>query len=80
MLQEGKNLGLGASFGADSKDSLFGIQTAEVLKKVTAYLAFIFMLLCVLLSFWTAHIGEKQTATMHPGVEQAQMPSESSME
>ncbi len=57
LIQESKSLGLGASFGGDSSDSVFGTSTAAVLKKFTAYLAGIFMLLCIALSLWTARLG-----------------------
>lgn len=59
-MQEAKSLGLGASFGGDSGDSLFGTSTAEVLKKFTAYLITFFMIGCVILSLWTANIGRKR--------------------
>jgi preprotein translocase subunit SecG len=39
LIQESKSMGLGASFGGDAGDSLFGTSTAVVLKKFTAYLA-----------------------------------------
>lgn len=58
-MQESKSLGLGASFGGDSGDSLFGTSTAEVLKKFTAYLVAIFMIGSVVLSLWTANLGRK---------------------
>ncbi len=61
-MQEAKSLGLGASFGGDAGDSLFGTSTAEVLKKFTAYLITIFMISCVMLSLWTANIGRKRHA------------------
>ncbi|MCH9610837.1 MAG: hypothetical protein S4CHLAM81_10440 [Chlamydiales bacterium] len=57
LIQESKSSGLGASFGGDSGDSLFGASTPEVLKKVTAYLAVIFLGGCVLLSIWTGALG-----------------------
>ena len=57
LVQESKSLGLGASFGGDAGESLFGTSTADVLKKFTAWLAFIFMAACVILSFWTGTIG-----------------------
>ena len=44
LIQESKSLGLGASFGGDAGDSLFGTSTADVLKKFTAYLVGIFLL------------------------------------
>ncbi|MGR3974040.1 MAG: preprotein translocase subunit SecG [Candidatus Rhabdochlamydia sp.] len=60
LVQESKSLGLGASFGGDSSDSFFGTSTAAVLKNVTAYLAVIFMISCVILSTWSSSISKKQ--------------------
>jgi preprotein translocase subunit SecG len=57
LIQESKSTGLGASFGGDTTDSLFGTSTADVLKKITAWLAAIFLISCVLLSLWTSAIG-----------------------
>ena len=57
LIQESKTTGLGASFGGEASDSLFGTSTADVLKKFTAWLAFIFFASCVLLSLWTSSIG-----------------------
>lgn len=59
LIQEAKSLGLGASFGGDSGDSLFGTSTAEVLKKFTSYVAIFFLAICFVLSFWTASLGRK---------------------
>ncbi|MDN3507295.1 MAG: preprotein translocase subunit SecG [Simkaniaceae bacterium] len=73
MIQESKSMGLGASFGGgDSSDSLFGTSTADVLKKFTAYLASIFMILCVVLSIWTAKISKQPTYTPHAEMEEVQ--------
>jgi preprotein translocase subunit SecG len=60
LVQESKSLGLGASFGGDPGESLFGTSTAEVLKKITAYLACIFMVGCVVLSLWTSALGRSK--------------------
>ena len=60
LIQEAKSLGLGASFGGDSGDSLFGTSTAEVLKRFTAYISGIFLLSCLLLSFMGASLGRKE--------------------
>jgi preprotein translocase subunit SecG len=60
LLQDSKSMGLGASFGGDSGESLFGTSTAAVLKKFTAYLAVIFMGGCLILSLWTASLGRSQ--------------------
>ncbi len=53
LIQESKSLGLGASFGGDSGDSLFGTSTADVLKKFTAWLGVFFLVSCILLSIWS---------------------------
>ena len=50
LIQESKSLGLGASFGGDAGDSVFGTSTAAVLKKFTAYLAVVFVISLILLS------------------------------
>lgn len=57
LIQESKTTGLGASFGGEGSDSLFGTSTADVLKKFTGWLAIIFLVVCVLLSLWTASMG-----------------------
>ncbi len=53
LVQESKSLGLGASFGGDPGDSLFGTSTADVLKKFSAWLSAIFLAFCILLSTWS---------------------------
>ncbi len=58
LIQESKTTGLGASFGGDAGDSLFGTSTPDVLKKFTGWLAFVFLASCVLLSVWTSSIGQ----------------------
>lgn len=57
LIQESKSLGLGSSFGGDASDSLFGTSTAAVLKKFTAYLAGLFLVVCLVLSLWSSSIG-----------------------
>ena len=47
-------MGLGASFGGDAGESLFGTGTADVLKKFTTYLVALFLVTCVILSLWTS--------------------------
>lgn len=59
LIQESKSTGLGASFGGDTNESLFGTATADVLKKFTGWLAFVFLTSCVILSFWTSALGPK---------------------
>jgi preprotein translocase subunit SecG len=72
LIQESKSLGLGASFGGDPGDSVFGTSTADVLKKFTAYLAVIFMASCVLLSLWTGTIGRSKAHFMPTAIEEIQ--------
>lgn len=60
LIQEAKSLGLGASFGGDSGDSLFGTSTPEILKKATAWMGCAFMILCILLSFWTSSLSRQK--------------------
>lgn len=60
LIQESKSSGLGASFGGEGGDSLFGTSTADVLKKFTAWLAIIFLAACVLLSLWTSSLGRSK--------------------
>jgi preprotein translocase subunit SecG len=60
LIQENKSLGLGASFGGDAGNSLFGTGTATVIKKLTAWLAVIFFVGCVLLSLWTSALGRSE--------------------
>ena len=66
LIQEAKSLGLGASFGGDSGDSLFGTSTAEVLKRFTAYVAGTFLVTCLILSMWTSALGRSQPGPMTP--------------
>jgi preprotein translocase subunit SecG len=59
LVQESKSSGLGASFGGDAGDSLFGTSTPEVLRKFTASLAWVFVGLSLVLSLWTSHLGRQ---------------------
>ena len=72
LMQESKSMGLGASFGGDVSDSLFGTSTAVVLKKFTAYLVVIFMASCILLSIWTSALGRPKKGTLPAEIEEVQ--------
>ncbi len=72
LIQDSKNSGLGASFGGDAGDSLFGTSTADVLKKFTAWLAVAFLVSCVLLSVWTSAMSHKSTSKT-PLIEEVEM-------
>ncbi len=72
LIQESKSLGLGASFGGDSGDSLFGTSTADVLKKFTAVLGGVFLLSCVVLSLWTSALGRTQSEAAPVEIEEVQ--------
>ncbi len=77
LIQESKSLGLGASFGGDTSDSLFGTSTAEVLKRVTAYLSGAFLIGCLVLSLWSASLGRKAHGVFQPSVEMRESGGES---
>lgn len=64
LIQESKSTGLGASFGGDTGESLFGTSTADVLKKFTGWLAVIFFVSCLLLSLWTNAMGRSKEANI----------------
>lgn len=66
LIQESKSTGLGASFGGEASDSVFGTSTADVLKKFTAWVSFVFLLSCVLLSLWTQSLARTKTAHLDP--------------
>ena len=72
LIQESKSMGLGASFGGDSSDSLFGTSTADVLKKITGYLVVIFMASCIVLSLWTSALGRAKDRKASSVIEQVQ--------
>jgi preprotein translocase subunit SecG len=74
LIQEAKSLGLGASFGGDNSDSLFGTSTAEVLKKFTAYMAGVFLIGCLVLSLWSSALGRKHEVP----VQSTEIPTERS--
>lgn len=61
LIQESKSSGLGASFGGEASESLFGTSTADILKKFTAWLITIFLIACVLLSLWTAALARSKS-------------------
>lgn len=61
LLQESKSSGLGASFGGEANESLFGTSTADVLKKFTAWVSLIFLVSCILLSLWTNALGRTKS-------------------
>lgn len=72
LIQESKSAGLGAIFGSDPSDSLFGTSTAVVLKKFTAYLVAIFMFSCIILSLWTSSLGRRQEMPILPTIEEVE--------
>jgi preprotein translocase subunit SecG len=72
LIQESKSLGLGASFGGDPGESVFGTSTAAVLKKFTAYLAIIFMAACLILSLWTSTMARSKSRVVPLSIEDVQ--------
>lgn len=79
LIQESKSMGLGASFGGDHGDSLFGTSTAAVLKKFTAYLAGSFMVVCLILSFWSSKIARSHIMST-PQIEMEEMDNQQPLE
>ncbi len=71
LVQESKSLGLGASFGGDPGESLFGTSTAAVLKKFTGWLGIIFMIACVILSLWSASLAKGGRTPLPAAIEEA---------
>lgn len=69
LVQESKSMGLGASFGGDPGESIFGTSTADVLKKITTWLAVIFVVSCILLSLWTGAMGRGKSFVEPPSIE-----------
>ena len=72
LIQESKSLGLGSSFGGDPGDSVFGTSTADVLKKFTSWLATIFIIGSVVLSFWTASLARPKKGSSSIQIEEIQ--------
>ena len=66
LVQDSKSMGLGSSFGVDSGDSVFGVSTPEILKKVTGWLAGVFCLGCLILSFATSYLGKGEEGLSVP--------------
>ena len=62
LVQESKSTGLGASFGGDSGDSMFGTATADILKRFTGYLVVIFLVSCVIIGLWTQSMERRRAA------------------
>lgn len=56
VIQDSKNVGMSAFLAGGSSDSLFGASTADVVKKITAYLAIMFFVGCIFLSVWSSTI------------------------
>ncbi len=70
LIQESKSLGLGASFGGDAGESLFGTSTADVLKKFTAWLGVCFLGSCILLSIWSESRSSQESASIPYTIEE----------
>lgn len=72
LSQESKSMGLGAAFGGDASNSLFGTSTADVLKKFTSYLIVIFMASCIILSLWSGALGRAKAKEVPTVIEEVQ--------
>lgn len=74
LVQESKSSGLGSFLGGDSRDSLFGTSTPEVLRQTTVGLSVTFVALCLLMSFWTSHLGRETHSSPQTLLESIQAP------
>lgn len=73
LVQEGKGGGLGTTFGAaDSSDSLFGTSTPEILKKITGWMATVFVISCLMLSLWTGSLARHSISQVQQEQNQVQ--------
>jgi preprotein translocase subunit SecG len=59
LMQRPKQEGLGATFGVDATNQMFGSRTTDVLQKATTYLTVVFFLLAVGLGLLNAHETKK---------------------
>ncbi len=59
LLQESKSLGLGGGLGSESGNSLLGTSAAEIVKKITAWAIAIFIIMGLLISFYTNLTSDK---------------------
>lgn len=79
LMQRPKQEGLGASFGAQMTDQVFGAQTSSVLKKGTVFFGAIFFILCFALSvLMNARFQDNKSDL--PKVDQAQMAAQAAAE
>ena len=59
LMQRPKQEGLGATFGVDATNQMFGSRTTDVLQKATTYLTVAFFLLAMSLGLLNAHETKK---------------------
>ena len=59
LMQRPKQEGLGATFGVDATNQMFGSRTTDVLQKATTYLTVVFFLLAIGLGLLNAHETKK---------------------
>lgn len=57
LVQESKSGGLGASFGGETTQALFGTAAPDILKRCTAWMIAFFLTSCILLNFWTESLS-----------------------
>lgn len=57
LIQESKSGGLGASFGGETTQAIFGTAAPDILKRCTAWMIVFFLTSCILLNFWTESLS-----------------------
>ncbi len=79
LMQRPKQEGLGASFGAQMTDQVFGSQTSDVLKKGTVFFGALFFILCFALSILMNARFQKSKSDL-PTLDQAQIEAKAAVE
>jgi preprotein translocase subunit SecG len=77
LMQRPKQEGLGAAFGANTTDQLFGARTTNVLQKGTVYMAVLFFVLTLTLAILVQKKNQVSSLAKAPAVaEEAAAPAE----
>jgi preprotein translocase subunit SecG len=80
LLQAGKGGGMGAAFGGSATQTVFGGRgAATFLSKLTATMAFIFMLTSMLLAFWASQQEDRNLKRRDQAREKAKKAAEANL-
>lgn len=59
LLQEGRSSGFGLVIAWEGADAFLGTGGLDLLRRATAWLGSLFLLLCIVLSLWTSFLGQR---------------------